>query len=677
MGNSKKILISMILLFSTKILCENKFSLGIFDTGHTEKYRIQPFIDIAESVGFEVKYKPISEIVDDNPKKLNLDQYNGIFFVTNIEFLQGMAKSSIAHKILRIINIFGEKENKLIGLFLPPIGCKNNIINKAAIFNPILSRVGLDTRDYPFKIISKNKNLENINKEQLVDSLKNLTSSVKFILDVPMEARASLYDTTLSSPKNIHCIPPTILNNNFFASLPIKQICDSELKPLLPLGLYFYNPVRKNKVFIASNSLLSFSGIEESFHICPTNLKLRKQLHELIQEMLWELNSIVTNKNNSINYSKIQRKEKSQLPEAIINLDKPLTLTTKIDPKKIAWMDLAFLENEEKEKGQDLLIDSILKSGPDLYLWITLNPQIFYSPIAKHLNKKELWWKTIKRFTKNLKSKSEKLKVDPPKILIGFEITNNIYEPNLPKNPPIDIYGNTYPDIPRPLDEHFWQTEIQDPLKKFIEEWKKPDVNNGIKIAGVILDLEMYCRKTTGSFLPTMGFNSQNLQKFDIKNVFLLAEQQKVCDYFNFLEDQSTLLGKKLRRNIKKQIPNAIIGCYAPNISTNWFYKGLYRGLSSKDNPLNLLTFNTQIKTHQNWLKENKINANHLSVLMLSKVKNENDFGKIEEILKHNHGIWLNKFSRFAEPQHADWMNIEQSSIKNPDEFFNYLKKVH
>ncbi|MFC1894576.1 hypothetical protein ACFLYH_01355, partial [Candidatus Dependentiae bacterium] len=615
----------------------NQIKLAIFDTTHNEKYRYNQFIKICESLDYNVEYKSIAQIMDN---KINLIKYDGILFIIDIEFLKSMAKSLVANKILNLIKTFSNEKNKLIGIALPTIS--GSIPNKTRLFMPIFKRIGLNINSKSFEILNipDNKNDNSLYLKKINKNLEEFFLATNNFLDIPIESRGFLYHTTLKLPRKFNFQSYASKYNSNFCVLPIKHRLPIYLTPTLPYGIYFFNPIRKNHIFITSSSLLTGLGISENFHYCPTNFDLRKKILDLIQEMMWELKILVSEKNpKQINISKINKNNKPILPNLL------QVKTQKEKPSKtikIAWMEIYPFEKDDQEsqKQQDLLVECILKSGSNLYLWITLNPHMYYSPIAKTPQKKQLFWKSLSLFTKKLKEKSQKLKIDAPKILIGYEITNNIYNPNLPQNFSIDMYETEYPDIPNPLDNNFWENEIKKPLIPFLEEWQKPHINNGIKIAGIVLDLEMYCRTTTGTFLDTMGFDQQNFNKYCQLNSLksspknksckeqlnLLIKNQSMQKYFEFLQNQAIILGKNLKSFFCEKIKDCKIACYAPNISTNWFYKGFYRGLSQTEKPILLLTFNTDFNSHKNWLEKNKIYAKHLSVLMLSKLKNKSDF---------------------------------------------------
>lgn len=657
---SKKIIYIFLLLF---VFVSSSFTkslkIGLFDTTNIEQYKYQNFIDIAESVGFEVYYKSLAQIVD-NDDKFNLSEYKAIFFIIGIEFLKSIAtKSRVALKILDLLKKVGQ-QNKLIGLALPSI-MGNKIRNKASFFVPIFNILGINRTQ---------KNYLTTQKSNYI--LNSLFILINNFLNIPLETRGFSYHTTLSSPRKIKFQQIKPVHTNFVTTLPIKNISNN---PTLPYGIYWINKLNKKQIFITSSSLLSFSGISENFHFCPTNYKLRLQMLKDIQQMLQELHSILTLK--EINYKKIKESQLPELPKSITNLGKTIIKKNSRYFKKIAWMDINIFEktDEKSKKIQKKLINSIILSGSDLKLWVTVNPHMYYSAIGKKKNNKKIFWKSIIAFTRALRIKAKQLNTTPPQILIGFETVNNLYPPNRPKNYAIDIYGNKYFDIPNPIDFNFWKQEIIDPLNIFLKKWKNPKINNEIKIAGIVLDLEMYCRKTSSSFLNTLGFSQENIKKFNNKNLKYLIKNRELQKYYDFLEEQATITGKKIKQDVEKILPNGELLCYAQNISTDWFYKGFYEGLSSKDRPIQLLTFNSEFNIHQAWLEKNKIYANHSSVLMLSKIKSSKDFWWIDKKLKHHHGVWFNKFSRFSENNHKSWMSIEQSPMnkKNQIRFFKLL----
>jgi hypothetical protein len=473
------------------------------------------------------------------------------------------------------------------------------------------------------------------------------------------------------------------------ALFPIKQDGFSEkVQNLFPFGVYHYNPSRKHHIVVTNTSLL-FSGIAENFHLCPLNFELRKEIHDVLQEIFFEFYHILTQskKIEGIDTLKIVQHQKKGLPMELTSIGKPVS--RRIKPQKVAWMEIKLFDpsykTENKKEKQDNLINMLVHSGLD-YMWITLNPHMYYSPIAKFKNQKKNFYNMVSGFTKRLKQAATKKNLPIPQILIGFEITNNVYNPNLPKDMALDMYGNKYPDIPRPLNSVFWENEVQKPLTEFLQRWKNPKISNGVPIKGVVIDLEMYGRKTTGSYLPTMGFEPSTITKYlkppltisvTPENFSQYLIDNNLSDhYFTYLEKRAEKLATKLRTHFNKLLPRGIIGCYAPNISVDWFYKGFYKGLCTPKRPLFLFTFNTEFDSHRKWLEKNGIYAYHLGVLMLSKLKNRGDFKHMDYLMKHHDGAWLNRFCRFTEKQHNDWRFLEGTPLpmEKRQDFAQYLK---
>ena len=253
------------------------------------------------------------------------------------------------------------------------------------------------------------------------------------------------------------------------------------------------------------------------------------------------------------------------------------------------------------------------------------------------------------------------------------------------------MYGTAYEDVPSAVDNDFWEQEIKHPLRTFLQKWKDPEISNGLTVGGVVLDLEMYCRKKTGTFLSTMGFEQKLITKFleQRKRPFrpttihqsasFLMKEQLAREYFLFLEQQAKDLGSDLRTFFDEVIPGGVIGCYTPMIMVDWFYKGLWQSISSPDKPMQLFTFNAEFNNHQHWFEHNNIQVRHASVLLLSKIQQPKDFSWVGDILKHHDGVWLNRFSRLVEDYaQKNWISVEQTPLsdEHKKEFFQYLDKI-
>jgi hypothetical protein len=701
---------------------QENLRLGLIDCVAAERWVYKPFIDVAESAGFDVDYLPLDQVMDKTPRELSLTSYQALFFIFGNEFFGNLDKSLLVNKILRLLGSYSVLENRVIGLIFPSfrVAPQSNIL---AALAPVFDRIGLKTPlSVPDLVVGKSA-ASGVLQEESKRHIDAFFHTTNLFLSVPIDARPLDYHTTLNQPRHGTAWNHQLLQQLLTESgtplylLPLRNQGVSEsIARTVPYGLCWNNKLKNNHVFVSSATIFSFAGISENFHFCPINPKLKKEIHTLIQQMMADLKELVVQRDRSpadaIN--KVNSKDHGlELPTSIAQIGDALP---EHDEKlrKVAWMELAVFYDpdnfekmsiEEQQKAritqaeqQDLLIDYIFKSGMDA-LWISITPNIYYSPIAKMVKQDRAQTTKYERnflqalgdFTKKLKQVADHNKLTIPKIILGFEVANNLYSPNLPKKFAIDLYGNTYDDLPAPLDRNFWRNEVETPLEIFLRKWKDPKVSNGIPISGVMLDLEMYCRKRTGTFFSTMGFDADSFERFKkqrgLKANYLpvhdrvkyLMDKKLSGAYFKFLSEQAAILGKQLREGFCKKIPDCAIMCYTPHILANWFYKGLCKGLSQKDSPLYLFTFNSEFVAHKGWFEENDIPVSHGSVLLLSKLQNPQDYVQVQDILKTHHSVWFNRFSRFVETYNpSSWVSVEQSPMgpHEINEFFSLVQPL-
>ncbi len=682
----------------------DKISIALVDTCERDRYLYKPVIDILQTVGFDVTYKSLDLIIDQSLQRLALPRYQAVFFIFGLEFLSGMTKSYLCAKVLQVLEQYACMPGVLIGLIFPSLRASPGM-NVIGSLMPIFSKLGFPLPEAlplfaSIRAMSADKNKQSINTFLFVTNT---------FLSTPIESRPMMYHTTLNMPHNgiefdITQIEQTLRMLTVpVLFLPVKNDCSVTMRQTLPYGLYWYNPVRKNHFFISTTPILTFSSIAENFHICPMDFALRHEMLSMVQRMLWEvglLSRVTDHTAFDEAFGMIKKVPTPSLSKdlASLGVKKPENIC---DDRKIAWMELnAFFDPtqeelkkdpdiiQKREEQQNKLIDYVYQSGLDA-LWITFNPHMYYSPIARLAGKENDFLHAISVFTQKLKNAATWCKCTVPKILVGYEITNNIYEPNLPQHYAVDLYENVYKDLPIPTDNSFWRQEITKPLETFVKKWKDPAISHGVPLAGIVLDLEMYCRKKSGSFLTTMGFDAGTFSKFVQARrlpwnsvalrdrILLLLQHSQAGSYFNFLEQQAESIGNSIAYHCKRLIPRCSIMCYLPNLSVSWFYKGLFKGLTNGKQPLYLLTFNSEFCSHEEWFKKNRIPAYHSSVLLLAKVGGEQDFEWVDYLLQHNHGLWLNRFSRFVEPKLRDWTSVEQPAMPEEcyEDFMTYLQE--
>lgn len=490
------------------------------------------------------------------------------------------------------------------------------------------------------------------------------------------------------------------------------------LKALMPFGCYYQDVPTGNHIFFLRQANYSILSLSENFHSAPFDECKRVFYKQLYSSIIFSIASCAQHGHLG-NFAQALKKEKIK--------DNQKSMRKK---RKIAWMELVCFEPYDKHKNnhnnnnnnqenndaltlyerrQKELIEAIFDADLDT-LWLSITPNIYFSPIARMVKKDDpaqtkknldCFCASLSRFTFLLKKEAARVQKKIPKLMIGFEITNNIYPPHLPRSYAVDCFGNQFEDLPAPLNRIFWYNEVLLPLRRFLKLWQRPEICHGLSISGVMIDGEMYCRKKTGLFTPFMGFDKNALVRFARKkalvplreilssdgpiqmNVIMnyLIKNKLLALYWGYLEKESLALGDALRDGILRMIPEAELGVYLPNIVSNWFYNGLLQGLSKNNKkPLLLLTFNTAYAEHKPFFVRNNISVKHLCVFMLSKAQSPEDAQLMQRIFAEHDGVWYNRFSRFAEPYNGEsWTSIEQSPMTKEQRkaFFNHINNFY
>ncbi|MFA6264055.1 MAG: hypothetical protein WCW33_06520 [Candidatus Babeliales bacterium] len=674
-----------------------KNSLTLVDTSECDQFLYQPMLDILASVGFKVNYIPLDNVID---APLALASNDAVFFLFGKEFLSGNRQSHLWGKIVRALSHYARLKGKLIGLFFPSLlGLKPNA-NVIDMLMPLFQALGCSLVRLPWNE-SVMSWITMSGTSPSVNDFMQLTNT--FIVNA-LENRPLRYHTTLHMPHGGTYFDIEQIQNEVSQRtqslflLPRAATCSEIVRQTLPYGVYWFNPLYKNHVLISTTSLLTFAGIAENYRFCPIDVGIRQEMLAMAQRMLWEVVCLAQLSSS---------KKQPELPSSATSFGFVTAGMPRERGSKTAWMEITVFDETKVKRAeelvqrrdqQDKLIDYIIKSGLDA-LWITFNPHMYYSPIARSLVGLDLekeadreqrekiirqWTMGISNFTKKLSEAAVASHCPIPRIMVGFEITNNLYDANRPATYPIDVYENGYRDLPVPLNRLFWQQEIVEPLEKFVKLWRDQEISHGISLSGVVLDLEMYCREKTGLFLNTMTIDADTFSTFEpmtkdtsIRDrVLMLMQKGKAQAYFAFLEREARAIGNYVRAECASRIPQCQLMCYLPNLQVSWFYKGLCKGLARVDAPLHLLTFNSEFFAHESWFKKYNIPVKHSTVLMLCKLTSEQDFNWVDLLGARHHGLWFNRFSHFVEPKPVGWTSLEQPMM--PESSYSvFMKYLH
>lgn len=682
--------------------------LVIIDTVDRDAYLYKPIIAMFTTIGYNVTYKPIDMVIDHNLPRLGLPRYKAAIFILGPEFLGAMDRSHVCVKVLQALNLFARQPGVLICLAFPSLKVppgQNLVACCAPIFNQLGVVAPQGQLAYPFG-----------NGSTKTPAVNVFSYVANIFLGASLESRPMDYHTTLNMPRpgiefDIDQMQRMLaLREEPLCLLPLRMTCSATVRRTLPYGLLWRNEARKNTVLLLPYSLVNGMGsITENFQVTPMDSTLRIEIMSMMHRMVWEAHMLADVKDGQhigALATKLMQQD-SPLPSRSVLQVGLAPAQRQLDAgRKVGWMDIDVFAPPEPDKvptdgldphkQQDDLVNHIVKAGFDM-LWTTANPHMYLSPIGRHKDKQERYRAMFACLTKKLAAACQALKRPLPKLYIGFEIANNLYPPHLPKDHPIDLYEHAYADIPVPIDMSFWRSEVIKPLHILAAWWQDAQVSNGVKLGGVVLDLEMYCRKQTGSFTTTMGFDAFSFNRFAKSRgpswqhvalrdrPLLLMQQGLMQTYYKFLEDEAKKIGLELQREFGKAIPGGGIMCYLPHIQISWPYKGLMKGLTAHKKPLQLLTFNSEFYAHESWFRDQQLlpMVTHSSVVMFSKLRETSDFSIMSDLLARHGSIWVNRISRWVEKSRwlkdpRDWTCIEAPGFKPEFDapFCTYLRQL-
>lgn len=669
--------------------------------GH-EAIVYDPFLGLLKITQFEPTYVGLHTFVDDPVliERVATEQ-KGLFLVVAADLLANINVSPIGAKLKQLLARVAKVPNFFVCLLLPNFNGVHPNMALLPALRDLFAPLGISTQPVLMSMLE-----QRMGKPMSTGDL--VSAAIDFFLKNPLSSRPMLFHTTLSGPHEGRHFTSRVLQaaqNHPELSLTLlpahaKRFVSKKLAQTLPYFLYTYSHGPQLHVLVGSEMLVGGLGITEQFHIRPLKTSYTKEMLELIGFSMAQFHGLVTKaepkKKNF--HAVVRHVVKPDCAQVINSFGKPSRGRDKHVLRKVAWMELNIFEPltaeqakactrpgldpgtaiKEQRRRQAELINYLIKSRFD-GLWITFNPHQYWSPIARKKDKEQSFLSSVQLFTRQLAAACKRAKKQCPALLVGFEITNNVYQPNLPKMCAVDTFGNEFNDIPAPLHEQFWQDEVINPLQELARRWQDCNFSNGVPLKGVVLDLEMYCRRRIGSFTPACGFDRETLAAYDAalggENFSVHNAVQKLMNdgkYGAFLAmrtDRAKQLGVTMRAAFKKALGDDVyVMCYAQNLMIDWFYKGLYRGLSTKEEPLELLTFNAEFMRHRPWLEQQGIYINHGCVVLLSKFASPKEFGYVNYVRQAHQSVWLNRVSRLVEDyEPKSWIAVEQTPMNAQD----------
>lgn len=406
-----------------------------------------------------------------------------------------------------------------------------------------------------------------------------------------------------------------------------------------PSSYFLANKNNNYEFLLAKRDLVLFGGLIENIRATPVEQSKINLFYQQLRNTL----SRILGLSNARKPSNVQRSK------------------TAIK-KKFIWVDLDLTKSSKEI--EELAFSTALANISGL--WITPALNDLFSPQARFSDKKQQFLQHLDLFLREIKKNYKELEQPFPKIYFSIEIVNNLTEENYPVFQNKDIFKYSFYDQPDPLDETFWRSQIVDAVKSFKKDWSNP-----LQVAfGVVIDLEMYLRKTTALFSSVSGFTTANLQSFLVDQKLPVHSKvvftKDAANIFKFLKKQAFLTGKKINKSLSDYLSENI-AVYMPVFVPTWFYCSFLKGLSV-GNKMPFFTFNVNLYPFLPGLKKAGLDLEVIEMFMLSKLNLKNWKDILKEQFFRADGICLNRFSRINDeyvPKDDNssevWFELEQA----------------
>jgi hypothetical protein len=635
------------------------YKMAIIDTGFHNKLIYKTFTEIARHAGFEVTILTLDELIDLDLSTFDCANYEIMLFALEEECVAQLSTSPLAKRVLELVHRHAQIPQAITGFMLPSSGrfaYKNIKGHPFTAYQSLVEQLGFSF--------------------DASGHLGFTPQKINSINPLPMLGYKMALEQTLYNP-----FGPIGSYATTLKVAPQSQLRTQRPAATSPIGITAKNPSTNHFLLLGNAAIFSFSSVSEIFHICPVDDATRQQIHNYIYQGLIGCAQMLDTA-----YHPTYKRTLGQLPVLKAQTPEPIPLMSRIkgfmhfknkssDLQNTAWMDIEIFQTADNKIAQERLIGYIVRGNFDA-LWLSISPNQYFSSRAKFKDRMPQLEASITRFSKQLVAACSTQKKLVPKIIISFEITNNFVEANKYAQPCAqDLYGNSFADVPAPLDRTWWHDEVITSAEKFVALWNKKAPK--LKLNGFVLDLEMYLRNESkvSEFVSTSIGSPSDLSFLKDQpaltiNDFAqsLIREKKGVAYLQYLTNQAEELGKWMRISLQKIIPNALVACYAANVSLDWMYQGLYRGISSSHEPLMLFSFNSRWDIHKKDVANIGLNIQHSAVALLSQIQTHADFGYFKMLRERNDGIWLNKLCRLShEYQPNEWHRAEQTPISFSD----------
>lgn len=212
-------------------------------------------------------------------------------------------------------------------------------------------------------------------------------------------------------------------------------------------------------------------------------------------------------------------------------------------------------------------------------------------------------------------------------------------------------------DAVSPMDTAFWMDNWRNSLLAVAEfSLDHPCVG------GITMDVELYGHPPAYNYYTGYGFEDEcyftaidrwsgwiddgllkAASEIQLPGRFTFLKENGLLEaYFSLLSDEIARICQHIRDAVWRVNPNLVFASYIFTTPSNWFELGLYRGFSSPERPLILMTFNVRSGRMMEQLRRRGIYAYHTSVALLGMIHSEDYETVFVNSRRYGHGYWMN-----------------------------------
>ena len=246
---------------------------------------------------------------------------------------------------------------------------------------------------------------------------------------------------------------------------------------------------------------------------------------------------------------------------------------------------------------------------------------------------------------------------------------------------------------PSPLDRQFWADSF---LPQAVE-FAKLSTEFPNTLIGMLSDLELYGFDTiilseafTFDNLTFNYFLEKNEELLKQKEIYkraaqtdksqrynLLKELGFLKIYYNTLEKGVEEIARWIDSEITKINPDFVWGFYVAGIPHSWYYRGLFRGLSSPERPIVLITYDVLGKEQMDYYAQHDIFAVYCPGTLLNTFKGKEWSKCLTYFAGENDGYWLFPGGSLLAGDDWKYKRVDYNILEPPDELLKSIKRAN